>query len=290
MKKRILSVMVMVLMSVGFVTGCGGVKTDSGSGSADKTVSKESAKSSESTEKDVFSDTTLNVDVAASLKDSMTEIIDLYNKSQPNVKIRINADSSGTLQAQIEEAAGTDIDMFFSASTKQMNKLKEEGYIKEDSVSNLLKNEVVLISAKGSGTKVTGFKDITNAKSFALAGESVPVGQYSRQIFDKLGIRDAVNSMEINQCDNVSAVKDAVVEGSNEIGTVYYSDYYSVKDKVDLIAKADESWCDPIIYPVGLVNNHNADDNQNKAAEDFIKFLKGDEAKAVFEKYMFVVD
>ena len=240
-------------------------------------------------EKDVFLEATLNIDVAASLKNSMTEIVELYNKKQPNITIRINADSSGTLQNQIEESAGTDVDMFFSASTKQMNKLKEEGYINEDSVSNLLKNEVVLISAKGSGTKVTGFDNITEAKSFALAGESVPVGQYSRQIFNKLGINEAINKMEINQCDNVSAVKDAVAEGSNEVGTVYYSDYYSVKDKVDLIARADESWCDPIVYPVGLVNNKNADDNQRKAAEDFINFLNTDEAKTVFEKYMFMI-
>lgn len=290
MKKKVLSIMIMALMSAGLISGCGGVKTNSGNSSNDKTASESKVKDSESNKNDILSNTTLNVDVAASLKGAMTEIIDLYNKSQPNVTIRINADSSGTLQNQIEESAGTDVDMFFSASTKQMNKLKEEGYIKSGSVSNLLKNEVVLISAKGSGTKVTGFKDITNAKSLALAGESVPVGQYSRQIFEKLGITDAINSMEINKCDNVSAVKDAVAEGSNEVGTVYYSDYYSVKDKVDLIARADKSWCDPIVYPLGLVNNKNADDNQNKAAEDFNNFLKTDEAKAVFEKYMFVVD
>lgn len=288
MKKRFLSMMLLTLVGVWLLAGCNAATKSSTGSDADKTTA-ESNKSSEAKEKDVFLEATLNIDVAASLKNSMTEIVELYNKKQPNITIRINADSSGTLQNQIEESAGTDVDMFFSASTKQMNKLKEEGYINEDSVSNLLKNEVVLISAKGSGTKVTGFDNITEAKSFALAGESVPVGQYSRQIFNKLGINEAINKMEINQCDNVSAVKDAVAEGSNEVGTVYYSDYYSVKDKVDLIARADESWCDPIVYPVGLVNNKNADDNQRKAAEDFINFLNTDEAKTVFEKYMFMI-
>ena len=288
MKKRFLSMMLLTLVGVLLLAGCNAATKSSTGSDADKATA-ENKKGNESEEKEVISAATLNVDVAASLKNSMTEIIELYNKKQPNVTIRINADSSGTLQNQIEESAGTDVDMFFSASTKQMNKLKEEGYINEDSVSNLLKNEVVLISAKGSGTKVTGFDNITEAKSFALAGESVPVGQYSRQIFNKLGINEAINKMEINQCDNVSAVKDAVAEGSNEVGTVYYSDYYSVKDKVDLIARADESWCDPIVYPVGLVNNKNADDNQRKAAEDFINFLNTDEAKTVFEKYMFMI-
>lgn len=290
MKKRILGIMIMVVVSMGCIAGCGAATTKDAGTNADTAVSESDKKENKSSEETVFSDETLNIYVAASLKDAITEIIDIYNKNQPNVKININADSSGTLQSQIEEAKGTDVDMFFSASKKQMKKLQEEGYIEENTVSDLLKNEVVLISAKRSGTKVKGFENITDAESFALAEESVPVGQYSRQIFEKLRITDAVNSMEINQCDNVSAVKNAVAEGSNEIGTVYYSDYYSVKDKVDLIAKADDSWCDPIVYPVGLVINPEADDNQKAAIKDFYEFLKSDEVKAIFEKYMFVVN
>lgn len=45
-------------------------------------------------------------------------------------------------------------------------------------------------------TKVTGFENITDAANLALAGEDVPVGQYSREIFDNLGITDEVNKME----------------------------------------------------------------------------------------------
>lgn len=286
MKKKILSLMIMVLIVLGCFVGCGNIKIEQ----ENSTVGTEWISENVQNSDNVFSEVTLNINVAASLKDTITEISEIYNEIQPNVKIIINADSSGTLQKQIEEAAGTDIDMFFSASTKQMEKLQEEGYIEDNSVSNLLKNQVVLISAKGSGTKVTGFENITNAKNFALAGESVPVGQYSREIFATLGITGEVNAMEINQCDNVSAVKNAVVEGSNEVGTVYYSDYYLVKDKVDLIEKADESWCNPIVYPVGIVKNPNADENQKKAIEDFNKFLQTDEAKEVFEKYMFIVN
>ena len=286
MKKKILSLMIMVLIVLGCFVGCGNIKIEQ----ENSTVGTEWISENVQNSDNVFSEVTLNINVAASLKDTITEISEIYNEIQPNVKIIINADSSGTLQKQIEEAAGTDIDMFFSASTKQMEKLQEEGYIEDNSVSNLLKNQVVLISAKGSGTKVTGFENITNAKNFALAGESVPVGQYSREIFATLGITGEVNAMEINQCDNVSAVKNAVVEGSNEVGTVYYSDYYLVKDKVDLIVKADESWCNPIVYPVGIVKNPNADENQKKAIEDFNKFLQTDEAKEVFEKYMFIVN
>lgn len=230
----------------------------------------------------------LNLYAAASLKDAMTEIIALYQEDKPNVTVQVNADSSGTLQKQIEEAAGTDIDIFFSASSKQTNTLVEEGFVDESSVVDLLKNQVVLIASKNSETAVTGFENIPDASNFALAADSVPVGQYSREIFETLGITNQVLDMDINECDNVSAVKTAVAEGSNEIGTVYYSDYYSVVNDVNLIAVADESWCSPIVYPVARVINAAATDSQIQETNDFITFLQSDEVKVIFEKYMFI--
>lgn len=233
---------------------------------------------------------TLTVAIAASLSDAMTDIAGIYQEQHQNVLISYNADSSGTLKNQIEEAAGADVDLFFSAARDQMDTLLEEGYVEADTVEDLLKNRVVLIASKGRQTEVTGFSDMAKAESLALAGESVPVGMYTRQILKTLGISEEVLSMEINACENVSAVKAAVAEGANEIGTVYYSDYYSVKDDVELLAMAEETWCDPVAYPVGIVNNPNADKEQKAAAEAFLSFLKTDEAKEIFEKYMFITE
>ena len=94
---------------------------------------------------------------------------------------------------------------------------------------------------------------------------------------------------EVNNCSDVSAVKEAVKEGSNEVGIVYYSDYYSVKDDVDLIEVCDQSLYSECIYPVSVVNNSAADDAQVAAAEAFVEFLQTDAAKALFEDYMFTI-
>lgn len=232
----------------------------------------------------------LTVDIAASLSDAMMEIADIYQEKHGNLVLSYNADSSGTLKNQIEEAAGTDVDLFFSAAKDQMDALVEEGYVEADTVEDLLKNRVVLIAAKDSHAEVTGFQDMMKAKNLALAGESVPVGRYTRQILQTLGISEEVLSMEINACENVSAVKTAVAEGANEIGTVYYSDYYSVRDDVKLLAVAEEAWCDPVAYPAGIVKNPNADEKQKAAAREFLSFLKSAEAKEIFEKYMFITE
>ena len=170
----------------------------------------------------------VNTFIAASLSNAMEEIQKDFNETYPDVEILYNADSSGTLQTQIEEGARCDI--FFSAADKQMDALVDEDLAKKDTVEDILENKVVLIKPKDGETKVTGFENITDAANIALAGDSVPVGQYSREIFDNLGITDEVNKMEINEGKNVSEVLAAVSEGSNEIGIVYATDAASVAE------------------------------------------------------------
>lgn len=224
--------------------------------------------------------------IAASLNNAMGEIQKDFNETYPDVEILFNADSSGILQTQIEEGARCDI--FFSAATKQMDALVDEGLAQKDSVVDLLENKVVLIKPKDGETKVTGFENITDAANLALAGESVPVGQYSREIFENLGIMDEVKQMEINEGKNVTDVLASVSEGSNEVGIVYATDAASVADSVDIIAEAPEGSLEtPVLYPVGLVEDKEASEDDTAAAEAFLEYLQSDEAIAVFEKYGF---
>ena len=66
--------------------------------------------------------------IAASLSNAMEEIQKNFNEMYPEVEILYNADSSGTLQTQIEEGARCDV--FFSAAEKQMNALAEENWFR----------------------------------------------------------------------------------------------------------------------------------------------------------------
>ena len=224
--------------------------------------------------------------IAASLSNSMEEIQKDFNELYPNVTIYYSADSSGTLQTQIEE--GARCDLFFSAADKQMDALTEEKLTKEDTVVDLLENKVVLIKPKDGKTKVTGFENVTDAENMALAGEDVPVGQYSREIFTNLGIMDKVNEMEINECKNVTDVLAAVSEGSNEIGVVYATDVASVADKVEILAEAPaDSLQTPVLYPVGLIEDKEASEDDTRAAEAFLDYVESDAAIKVFEDYGF---
>ena len=294
MKKKIIAAMLAGVMVLS-MAGCAG-SSDSGS---DDTGTSEDASSGSGTDTET-EETEIQVFIAASLNTVMTELANLYNEEHPEVKITYNPDSSGTLLTQIEE--GYECDIFFSAAQKQMDDLEADGLMVEGTRADVVNNQVVVVSLKDSGTKVTGLENLGEAESVALAGGSVPVGRYTRQALINLGIlpktddpasitteevSEALGGVEISEQDNVSKVLTAVAEGSCEVGTTYYSDTYGYEDQLDILQTVSYDLTGDVIYPIARVVNEEADDAQTAAAEDFLEFILSDEAKAVFESYYF---
>lgn len=298
MKRKTMALWMAIIMTAALMTGCGASasattaaseSTTTAAPAADaETAAAEASTEAESTAAASGKKTEIYAFIAASLKNTMEKIKEDYEADHPEVTIIYNADSSGTLQKQIEE--GAECDIFFSAATKQMKALEDGGLVVDGSVTDLLTNKIVLIKPAGMETKVTGFDNISEASSLALAGEDVPVGQYARQLFTNMGMLDKVMAMEINEGANVTAVLTAVAEGSNEVGIVYATDAASMADKVEIIAEADDSQIEPAVYPVGLVKNAEADDTQAKAAEEFKTYLTADEVPlGLFEEAGFKI-
>lgn len=294
MKKKAVAVFMAAVMVV-VLAGCGGNNAKE-TGDRDKKASEES-------KKDDADETEIQVFIAASLNTVMTEIAEKYNKDNPDVKITFNADSSGTLLTQIEE--GYECDIFFSAAQKQMDQLDQDGLVKEGTRANVVNNQVVLVTRKDSGTKVTGLENLKDAQSIALAGGSVPVGKYTRQALVNLGIlgktdepdavtteqvSEALGGVEISEQDNVSKVLAAVVEGSCEVGTTYYSDTYGYEDELNILETVGYDLTGNVIYPICLVDNQEADDTQTKAAKDFYDYVLSEHASEIFSNYYFDTD
>lgn len=297
MKKKVIAVLLSAAMVFGLVACGDSSSSDSvDSSAAESTSTKADAKADSSDEEE----TEIQVFIAASLNSVMTELADMYNEEHPNVKITFNADSSGTLMTQIEE--GYACDVFFSAAQKQMDQLTNDGLVVDGTRADVVNNQVVVITRKDSGTKVTGLEDIANASGIALAGGSVPVGKYTRQAMVSLGmiqetddvstitteeISEQLGGVEISEQDNVSKVLSAVVEGSCEVGTTYYSDTYGYEDDLDILEKVSYDYTGNVIYPIAQIKNDEATDAQTAAAADFVKFVLSDKAKAVFDAYYF---
>lgn len=226
---------------------------------------------------------TILVAAAASLKNVYEEeLIPLFQEQYPEIKVEGTYDSSGKLQAQIEE--GMEADVFMSAAPAQMNALDEEGFIDSETITDLLENKIVLIVPSGSESGLETFEDIAEAESIALGDpESVPAGQYAKEALTSLGLWDGIQD-RTSFGTNVTEVLNQVAEASADAGIVYATDAASMPDRVEVIAEAPEgSLSQKVIYPAAVVKNS----AHKEAAEAFVEFLKSPEAMGFFESYGF---
>ena len=311
--RKWIALMLALLMMLA-LAGCGGEKApaadadqptaDAAQDAAPADEDKDDASDADAS--DVLAETTVYVDIAASLGPVFQGVLlPAYAEKQPNVTVALNIKGSGDLLIDIEESGGVDHDIFFSAGAKQVKTLDEtDGMVVEGSIVNLLSNELCLVTGVGSETAVTGWDNLADAKNMALCAGTVPVGKYTRIALVNLGylaeaddpsaytrdeVSDALNGLEINECSDVAATAAAVAEHSNEVGTVYYSDYYNYKDELEIIAKDDGTLTGPITYPICQVKNPEADEAELAATADFLAFLQSAEAQAAFEEYCFVM-
>lgn len=274
MRKRNLFLLLLVLaISMSLLFSCGNNKSDNNEEENVESVEKEESK--EPTE--------LIISAAASLTDVLEELKTEYIKENSNVDIKYTFDSSGTLQAQIEEGAPADI--FFSAAEKQMNALEEKDLILDGSRKTMLINKVVLIVPKDSELKIESLEDLKNddIKKIAIGDDSVPVGQYSREIFENLNLTDALMPKAVN-ASNVRQVLTWVETGEADCGLVYATDAYTTED-VKIVLEAPEDSHKTVTYPVAIVK----DSKNSDEAKKFLEFLSSATSTKAFEKYGFTV-
>ncbi|MGG3870630.1 molybdate ABC transporter substrate-binding protein [Brevibacillus laterosporus] len=226
--------------------------------------------------------TEIFVSAAASMTDVLQDVKKEYETKHPEITLTYNFGGSGKLAKQIEQGAPSDL--FISASSKDMKTLKDKSLIIEDSQTELVTNEMVLIAPKESTISIDSFEKITpeTGKQFAI-GEpsSVPVGRYTEEALTKLGLWEKMKPNMVYAKD-VRQVLTYVESGNAELGVVYKSDALT-SDKIKILATAKQDWHSPIVYPASLVK---ATQHQ-KETQEFLTFLTTDFSKAAFEKYGF---
>jgi molybdate transport system substrate-binding protein len=290
--KKIIATMLVSLMSLSLLAGCTSKDTADTNAAAEQSSEevKEEAQPAETT-KEAEETTTeeaeaveLTVLAAASLTDVTKELADLYKEIAPNVTLTFSYGASGALQTQIEE--GAPADLFLSAATKQMDALEEGKLLLDGTKKELLINKVVLISPKDSTLGLTSFEEVgtDKVKTIALGEpESVPVGQYSEEVFTSLGILDTVKA-KANYGSDVKQVLTWVESGEVDCGVVYSTDAI-ISDKVSIVCEAPEGNHKDIIYPAAVIQSSTHPDE----AKAFLDFLSTDDAAKAFEKYGFTM-
>jgi molybdate transport system substrate-binding protein len=220
----------------------------------------------------------LIVFAASSLTDSMKRVADAY-QAKTGTKVTLSFGASNTLAQQIDQGAAADL--YMSADSDWMDFLEKNNRIANDTRRDLLGNRLVLVGGSGSAAlAIAPHFDLVGAlkgSRLALADpNSVPAGKYGNAALTQLGVWDSIAG-QIAPAENVRVALAYVSRGECPYGIVYETDA-RVDSGVHVVGVFPENSHPPIVYPVALTRTASA------PAKDFLSFLSGPEAKAIFEK------
>ena len=194
----------------------------------------------------------LNVYAAASL----TEVFPMIDPAP-----RYNFAGSDELATQIREGAPADV--YAAASSKYPQELFGEGLVEEP--VTFASNRLVLIVPKDNPAGIEKVSDVTKpGTKLVIAAEGVPVGDYTREVLDELGLNKALDNVVSNE-EDVKGVVGKVTLGEADAGFVYATDAAVAADDVTVIELPEGSQ-PPIEYQIAVVSS-----SENKeAAQAFV--------------------
>jgi molybdate transport system substrate-binding protein len=222
----------------------------------------------------------LIVSVAASTTDAANKLAKSFH-AKTGIEIKVNPGPSNGLATQI--LAGAPADLFLSASQQWADKVIDEGLATAD--VELLTNRLVIVVPKGNPARIKSPHDLMKpaVKALALAGESVPAGQYADQALTRLGLLEQLtNERRIARGQDVRAALAYVEHGEAEAGIVYATDAAIAPD-VEVAYQFDPTLHEQIVYVLVLLKS----DDDKSAARQFYDFLQSDEAEKVFAELGF---
>jgi len=221
---------------------------------------------------------------AASLKDALSQVEQEWS-AKTGHSAALSFAASSVLSRQIEASGGADV--FISADTDWMDYLQARHLIDEKSRRNLLANHLVLIEP------ASAHATIAIAPHFDLAADlgsgrlaladpgSVPAGKYAKEALTHLGVWDSVAG-RVAPAENVRVALAYVARGETPLGIVYTTDALA-EPRVRIAGTFPDDTHAPILYPEALTKG------ANPLARDFLAFLSGPTARAIFQANGFVI-
>ena len=229
----------------------------------------------------------INIAVAANVSYAMDELKAVFAKTHPDTKVQVMLGSSGKLTAQIKN--GAPFGLFMAANMKFPESLYEDKIAVTVPVV-YAQGALAYLSAKpldftGGIKLVTG----QNIRKIAVANpKTAPYGTAAVEAMKKGGVYDAVKD-KLVYAESISQTVTYALTAA-DVGFIAKSSLYSPK-----MAKYKENinWAsvEPKLYtPIkqGIVLLKNGEKNAEYKA--FYDFILGDEAKAVFKAYGYIVE
>jgi molybdate transport system substrate-binding protein len=177
---------------------------------------------------------------------SLTEVFPRIDKTP-----RYSFAGSDQLALQIRQ--GAPVDVYAAASPKYPQLLYHDGLMGKP--VTFATNRLLVIVPKSNPAKIETVYDLRRSGVKVVVGDpAVPIGAYTRQLLDTLGITNAVMPNVVSQEADVKGIVAKVALGEADAGFVYRTDARPVSSKVDKVLIP--RWAQPAIrYQVAVVSS-----------------------------------
>jgi molybdate transport system substrate-binding protein len=205
---------------------------------------------------------TVNVFAASSLTAAFNALGTDFQGANSGVTVKFNFAGTPTLVTQIEQGAPADV--FASADTTNMDKLKADGFT-GGTPQVFARNQLDIVVAPGNPKGITGLADLAKAGVIYITeAPTVPAGKYALQALKMAGVTVTPKSLETD----VKSVVSKIELGEADAGIVYTTDVSAAGSKVQGVPIPD---ADNVIatYPIVAVKAT----TNSAAANAFIAYV-----------------
>jgi molybdate transport system substrate-binding protein len=174
---------------------------------------------------------------------------------------------AGSDQLAIQIQQGAPADVFAAASPKQPELLFRNGIVRKPVV--FATNKLIVLVPRKNPAHIRTVYDLRREGVKIVIGDStVPIGMYTRQILDALGITAEVTRNVVSEETDVKGIVTKVALGEADAGFVYRTDAKPVASRT--LSVALPPWAQPsILYEVAVVKAS----ARQQAAKAFVRKL-----------------
>jgi molybdate transport system substrate-binding protein len=175
---------------------------------------------------------------------SLTEVLPRIDKAP-----RYNFAGSDQLAVQIRQGAPADV--FAAASPKYTQLLYRDGLVLKPVTFAM--NKLIVLVPRSNPAGIRSVYDLRRPGVKVVIGDrALPIGTYTREILDALGITADVTNNVVSEETDVKSIVAKVALGEADAGFVYRTDAKPVSSRTRVIALPN--WAQPAIrYEVGVV-------------------------------------
>lgn len=163
---------------------------------------------------------TIGLAAAPSLSDAFTELIGVFEKQNPDVRVSMELGRSDAIAAGLESRA--DINVFASASEEAMELVVDSGVAAGPRV--FARNHVVVAVPSGNPRQVSGLRDLERADlRVGLCALEVPCGKAADTLLAAAGVQPG----EVERDAGSRALAARLADNELDVGIVYRTDVAS---------------------------------------------------------------